>query len=141
MSETSQFTLWWFDEYFLPKKLIIFKDLIIDRRSRYTVVWGFVTSKQEVDDFIKYLRKDKYFQKSTHNTYAYRIKLENGTILEWKNDDWETWAWMCVLRELQRKNAVNLCLVVTRYFWWIYLQTDRFKNVIDCCQEFFKKIE
>ena len=98
-------------------------------------------SKQEVDDFIKYLRKDKYFQKSTHNTYAYRIKLENGTILEWKNDDWETWAWMCVLRELQRKNAVNLCLVVTRYFWWIYLQTDRFKNVIDCCQEFFKKIE
>lgn len=141
MSETSQFTLWWFDEYFLPKKLIIFKDLIIDRRSRYTVVWWFVTSKQEVDDFIKYLKKDKYFQKSTHNTYAYRIKLDNGTILEWKNDDWETWAWMCILRELQRKNWVNLCLVVTRYFWWIYLQTDRFKNVIDCCQEFFMKIE
>ena len=140
MSEITQITLWWFDEFLLPKKLIIFKDLIIDRRSRYTVVWWFVTNKQEVDEFIKYLKKDKYFQKSTHNTYAYRIKLENWSILEWKNDDWETWAWMCVLRELQRKNAVNICLVVTRYFWWIYLQTDRFKNVIDGCKMFFEKI-
>lgn len=141
MSDISQITLWWFDEFLLPKKLIIFKDLIIDRRSRYTLVWGFVTSKTEVDEFMKYLKKDKYFQKSTHNTYAYRLKLENGSILEWKNDDWETWAWMCILRELQRKNAVNICLVVTRYFWGIYLQTDRFKNVIEGCQEFFRKIE
>lgn len=141
MTQNLQISLWWFDEFLLPKKLIIFKDLIVDRRSRYTVVWGFVTNKQEVDEFIKYLKKDKYFQKSTHNTYAYRIKLENGSILEWKNDDWETGAWMCVLRELQRKNSVNICLVVTRYFGWIYLQTDRFKNVIDCCQEFFKKID
>lgn len=141
MTQNLQISLWWFDEFLLPKKLIIFKDLVVDRRSRYTVVWGFVTNKQEVDEFIKYLKKDKYFQKSTHNTYAYRLKLENGSILEWKNDDWETWAWMCVLRELQRKNSVNICLVVTRYFGWIYLQTDRFKNVIDCCQEFFKKID
>lgn len=102
MSEITQITLWWFDEFLLPKKLIIFKDLIIDRRSRYTVVWWFVTNKQEVDEFIKYLNKDKYFQKSTHNTYAYRIKLENWSILEWKNDDWETWAWMCILRELHK---------------------------------------
>jgi putative IMPACT (imprinted ancient) family translation regulator len=85
--------------------------------------------------------KDEYFKNATHNSYAYRIKLENSSVLEWKNDDGETWAWMCILRELQRKNAVNIMIVVTRYFGWIKLQTDRFKNVIDACKIFFEKYE
>lgn len=109
----------------------ILKDVIIDRKSKYSVVLWYVESKNEVDNFMKDLLNDKYFQKSTHNTFAYRIKLENWSILEWKNDDWETWAWMCILRELQRENFINTLVVVTRYFWWIHLQSDRFKNVID----------
>lgn len=111
------------------KKIIM--DAIIDRKSKYTIVAWYVENKQGVDDFIKELLKDKYFRKATHNTYAYRIKLENWSILEWKNDDWEIWAWMCILRELQRENAINILVVVTRYFWWIQLQSDRFKHVIN----------
>lgn len=109
----------------------IMQNIIIDRRSKYTVVWGLVESKEEVKPFLNVLLRDKYFQKSTHNTYAYRIKLENGSILEGKNDDWETWAGNCILRELQRAEVINTIVVVTRYFWWIHLQTDRFKNVIN----------
>jgi len=48
---------------------------------------------------------------------------------------------MCILREIQRENGVNMLLVVTRYFGGIKLQTDRFKNVIDACKMFFEKIK
>jgi putative IMPACT (imprinted ancient) family translation regulator len=46
---------------------------------------------------------------------------------------------MCILRELQRENAVWIMIVVTRYFGWIQLHSDRFKNVIDACKLFFEK--
>lgn len=109
----------------------IIQNVIIDRKSKYTAVLWFVTSKEEVDIFMKEILSDSYFRKATHNTFAYRIKLENGSILEWKNDDWETWAWMCILREIQREDFVNTLVIITRYFGWVHLQSDRFKNVIE----------
>ncbi len=109
----------------------IMQNVIIDRKSKYTAVLWFVTSKEEVDIFMKEILSDSYFRKATHNTFAYRIKLENGSILEWKNDDWETWAWMCILREIQREDFVNTLVIITRYFGWVHLQSDRFKNVIE----------
>lgn len=140
MFQDKQISLSTHDEFVLAKKLIILRDLIVDRWSKYTVVAWYIKSDLEVKVFIDYLLQDKYFQKATHNSYAFRIKLENWSIVEWKSDDWETWAWMCILRELQRKNAVNIILVVTRYFWWIKLNTDRFKNVINSCKLFFEKM-
>lgn len=78
------------EEIMLPKKMILFREIIIDRGSKYTVVGAYVTSKQEVQDTMKYLLRDKYFQKSTHNTYAYRFYNEEKHIIEGKNDDGET---------------------------------------------------
>lgn len=117
----------------------IMPNVIIDRKSKYTVVWWFVESKQDILNFMEEIMKDKYFQNSSHNSYAYRIKLENWSVLEWKNDDWEVWAWNCILRELQREEAVNTIVVVTRYFWWIHLQSDRFKNVINATKIILEK--
>jgi putative IMPACT (imprinted ancient) family translation regulator len=117
----------------------IMQNLIIDRKSKYTVTWGYVNSVDEVFEYMKDLLKDKYFQKSSHNTFAYRIKDQNWLILEWKNDDGETGAGNCILRELQRENAINTIVVVTRYFWGIHLNTDRFKNVIDATKIFLKE--
>lgn len=113
--------------------------MIVDRKSKYTVVWGFIESKEEIKPFIWDLNRDKYFQKSTHNTYAYRVTLENGSILEGKNDDGETWAWNCILRELQRAEVTNTIVVVTRYFGWVHLQADRFKNVIGATKIILKE--
>ena len=123
----------WSKEFKFKRKVL--QNIIVDRRSKYTVVWWYVRSKQEVSDFIKEILKDKYFNKASHNTYAYRIKLENWSILDWKNDDWEIWAWNCILRELQRENYINIIVVVTRYFWWIQLHADRFKNVINATKK------
>ena len=123
-----------------PKfKRKVMQNVIIDRKSKYTVVAWFVESKEDISNFLKEILKDKYFQKSAHNTYAYRIKQENWSILEWKNDDWETWAGNCILRELQRAEAVNSLVIVTRYFWWIFLQADRFKNVIEATKIILKE--
>lgn len=137
MTNKLSLDFWWKQPKFKRK---ILQNIIVDRKSKYTVVWWYVKSKEEVDVFIKELLKDKYFQKSTHNTYAYRIKLENWSILEWKNDDWETWAWLCILREIQREEAIDIIVVVTRYFWWIHLQSDRFKNVINATKNILKQI-
>ena len=119
----------------------ILQNVIVDRWSKYTVVWWCIESREDAKVFMKEILKDKYFRKATHNTYAYRFKQENWSIVETKNDDWETGAWNCVLRELQRANAVNTIVVVTRYFGWVKLQADRFKNVIDASKIFLKEFE
>ncbi|MDD3793850.1 MAG: YigZ family protein [Candidatus Gracilibacteria bacterium] len=125
-----------------PKyKRKILKDVIIDRKSKYTSILGFVISKEEVESFMKDILTDSYFKKATHNTFAYRIKLENGSVLEGKNDDGEVGAGMCILRELQREDFINTIVVVTRYFGGIHLQSDRFKNVIDATKIILKENE
>ena len=135
-----QITLDLWNELKLPKKLIVLKEIINDRKSKYSVIWAYIENLDEISDMISYIKTDKYFKNATHNSYAYRIKQENNSIIEWKNDDGETWAWMCILREIQRVNWVNMLIIVTRYFWWIKLQSDRFKNVIDACKIFFNKL-
>ena len=116
------------------------KNIIIDRRSKYTAVWGRVSSEAEVKIFMKDLLRDTYFRKATHNSFAYRLESDNGSIVEVKNDDGETWAGNCILRELQRENLVNTIVIVTRYFGGIHLQSDRFKNVINATKIFLEEI-
>ena len=137
MTNKLSLDFWWKVPTFKRK---IMQNVIVDRKSKYTVVWWFVESKQDIAEFVKELKRDKYFMKSTHNTYSYRIKLENGSVLEWKNDDWETWDGNCILRELQREDVINIVVVVTRYFGWIKLKSDRFKNVIDATKIILKEI-
>ncbi len=129
MTNNLSLDFWWTKTFLENKK--VFLDAIKDRWSIFTPAWGIVNSKEDINIFLNNLIKEKPFKKATHNSYAYRIKLENGSILEWKNDDWEKWAWLCILRELQRENYINSIVVVSRYFWWIHLQTDRFKHIIN----------
>lgn len=137
MYNENQFSLWITDSYEI-KETIRMYDIIIDRKSKYSVVWWVVNSALDVKKFINELNKEDFFRKSTHNSYAYRIRNDNWSIIEWKNDHWEKGAGMCILRELQRVEWQNTILVVTRYFWWVHLHTDRFKNVINACKIFIK---
>jgi len=68
----------------------IIKDIIVDRKSKYTLVVAYVENRTDIDATIKQLLQDKYFRKATHNSYAYRLKQENGSIIDGKNDDGET---------------------------------------------------
>jgi len=130
------FDFWW-TKTFLKDKKVIF-DAVKDRGSIFTPAWWIVKSKDDIHSYLKELIKDKPFKKASHNSYAYRIKLENGSILEWKNDDWETGAWMCILRELQRENYINSIVVISRHFGWIHLHADRFKHIINATKMILK---
>jgi putative IMPACT (imprinted ancient) family translation regulator len=136
MTTNLSFDFWWTKTFLENKKVIL--DAIKDRGSIFTPAWWIVNSKEDVHKFLNDLIIDKPFKNATHNSYAYRIKIESGSILEWKNDDWETGAWLCILRELQRENYVNSIVVVSRYFWWIHLQADRFKHIINSAKMILK---
>ncbi len=125
---------------FTIDKVFFFKDIIVDRGSHYSVFAAPITSREEVKDIQKSLKKQLYFDKATHNSFAFRIKTQTG-ILEGKNDDGEIWAGMCILRELERENAVNMIVVITRYFWWVHLQSDRFKHIINGVKILFEKVK
>jgi len=129
MTDNLSLDFWW-TKTFLDKKKVIL-DAIKDRWSVFTPAWWVVKSKDDINKFLEELVKEKPFKKASHNSYAYRLKLENWSILEWKSDDWETWAWLCILRELQRANYIDSIVVVSRHFWWIQLHSDRFKHIIN----------
>jgi len=131
MFNENQFSMDLWEALNIKEEFVEYRNIITDRKSKYSVCAWVITEKEDVKKFISKILKDKYYAKSTHNSYAYRIKDTNWVIIEWKNDDWEKWAGMCILREMIREDCQNMIIVVTRYFWWIHLQTDRFKNVID----------
>jgi putative IMPACT (imprinted ancient) family translation regulator len=130
------FDFWWTRTFLENKKVIL--DAVKDRWSVFTPAWAIVKSKDDIHRFLNNLVKEKPFKKASHNSYAYRIKLENWSILEGKNDDWETGAWMCILRELQRENYVDSIVVISRHFWWVHLHADRFKHIINATKMILK---
>ncbi len=131
----------WDNNDSIKQDFIVFKEIIIDRKSKYSASGGKIKSEEDIKIFLAKLKKDIYFQKADHNSFAYRFVWENNILIEGKNDDGETWAGMCILRELQRKDMKNIIVVITRYFWGIYLQNDRYKNVIEATKIFIEKCE
>jgi len=136
MTNKLSFDFWWTRTFLEDKRVIL--DAIKDRGSIFTPAGWIIKSKDDFHTFMKELVKDKPFKKASHNSYAYRIKLDNGSILECKWDDWETWAWMCILRELQRENYVDSVVVVSRHFGWVHLHADRFKHIINASKMILK---
>ena len=136
MTNNLSFDFWWTRTFLENKKVIL--DAIKDRGSIFAPAWWIVKSKEDIHSFMNELIKDRPFKKASHNSFAYRIKLENWSILEWKNDDWETGAWMCILRELQRENYIDSIAVVSRHFWWVHLHADRFKHIINATKLILK---
>jgi len=119
---------------------LFLKDIIEDRKSKYSVTYKKVFSKDDIKNYFHSLQKEKFYKKATHNTYAYRILVEDGSILEGKNDDGELGWWNCILNVMKHKNIVNTMIVVTRYYGWIHLNNDRFKHIIDATKIILEKI-
>lgn len=101
-------------------------NVISDRGSKYSVSGGSVTSRAEVDAFLKELKKNKKFAKATHNTWA--VLLPDGPL---KADDGEAGAGNVILRMLEREGIENHVIVVTRWFGGKHLGGDRFRHVAE----------
>ncbi len=107
--------------------------IIVDRGSKYSVTIGLTRTKQDIDDMLHRIQKDKKYRTATHNSYAHRI-ASGSQITDGKGDDGETGAGMAILRVLHRNNLINVTVVVTRWFGGVKLHGDRFRHIVDATQ-------
>lgn len=120
-------------------EFVLHEQIIEDRGSRYSVSYGQVQGREDIKAFLKTLKKNKKYQKATHNTWAARITHE-GAIFETKNDDGETGAGMVILRVMQKENVTDCIICVTRWFGGVKLMGDRFKHVQDATKYAIKSM-
>lgn len=120
-----------FEEKKIPQSdFVLLEQVIEDRGSRYSVSYGKVHGREDIKSFLIALKKNKKYQKATHNTWAARIS-HDGAIFETKNDDGETGAGMVILRIMQKEEVSDCVICVTRWFGGVKLMGDRFKHVQD----------
>lgn len=121
------------------EEFLQFDKIITDRKSVFSVTGGKITNREDAKKFLKKLKSDKRYAKATHNTWAARIS-HNGQMWETKADDGETGASNTILRVMQKSEAVNMIIVVTRWYGGIKLQGDRYRHFQDATKFFLKKI-
>ncbi len=112
------------------QSFILHEKIIEDRGSKYSVSYGKVAGREDIQTFLKTLKKNKKYAKATHNSWAARISKDKA-IYETKNDDGETGAGMVILRIMQKENVTDCVICVTRWFGGVKLMGDRFKHVQD----------
>lgn len=102
------------------------ENVISDRGSKYAVTGGPVSSRDDVDAFLKALKKKKKYAKATHNSWA--VLLPDGPL---KADDGEAGAGNVILRVLEGNDVTGHLVVVTRWFGGKHLGGDRFRHVAE----------
>ncbi len=110
--------------------------VISDRGSKYAVSGGSAASREDVDAFLKSLKRDKRFARATHNSWA--VLLSDGT--PHKGDDGESGAGMVIVRMLERVVLKDHVIVVTRWYGGKHLGGDRFRHVQDCVHAYLSHI-
>lgn len=95
---------------------------IVEKKSKFIANIFFVESVEEAENKIKEIKK-KYHD-ARHNCSSYRV-LDEGKIVEKSSDDGEPsgTAGGPMLNILQKRDLVNVVVIVTRYFGGILLGT------------------
>ena len=112
------------------------ENVVSDRGSRYAVSGEPVSSPEQVDAFLKQLKRNKRYAKATHNTWA--VLYSDGTPV--KNDDGESGAGMVILRMLEREGLTDHIVVVTRWYGGKHLGGDRFRHVQTCVRAYVEAL-
>ena len=95
---------------------------IVEKKSKFIANIYFVKSVEEAENKIKEIKKE--YHDARHNCSCYRV-IEEGKIVEKQSDDGEPsgTAGGPMLNILQKKDLVNVVVIVTRYFGGILLGT------------------
>lgn len=95
---------------------------IIEKKSKFIANIIYIESEKEAEEELNKIRK-KYHD-ARHNCYAYRITTQNG-IVQKQSDDGEPsgTAGAPMLDILEKKEIMNVIVIVTRYFGGILLGT------------------
>ena len=109
---------------FLPE--ILHGPKIQDRKSIFQAHMARVFNISEVNKFMAQLTSnDKKIAGATHNIMAYRLS-EGGSDCD---DDGESAAGSRLLHLLSMTDAIDIIIVVSRWFGGIHLGPDRFKHI------------
>ena len=95
---------------------------IVEKKSKFIANMYFVKSIEEAENKIKETKKE--YHDARHNCSCYRV-IEEGKVIEKQSDDGEPsgTAGGPMLNILQKKDLVNVVVIVTRYFGGILLGT------------------
>lgn len=95
---------------------------IVEKKSKFIANIFFVKSIEEAENKIKETKRE--YHDARHNCSCYRV-IEKGKIVEKQSDDGEPsgTAGGPMLNILQKKDLVNVVVIVTRYFGGILLGT------------------
>lgn len=131
------------DASYVAQGRVFLKNSIIDRWSKYSALMQDLPPSADPQRAAKLfsheLKKDSFFSKATHNSYAWRCERDDGWIAEWYHDDGEKGAGKIILRELQKAKLLNGIIVVTRYYGGVKLDGDRFRHVVDAAKKIIKE--
>ena len=114
----------------------IFNNILSDRGSKYAVSGAPVESRQDVQEVLKNLKKDKKFAKATHHSWAVILR-DGGPV---KNDDGESGAGRIILQMLEGADLQDHVVIVTRWYGGTKLGGDRFRRVQDCVRYYLDQL-
>lgn len=107
--------------------------VILDRGSVFTATVFPARTVEQVQVELERLVQGKKFRTASHNVVAYRLRGDNGQVIEHKDDGYsgrgrESGAGRVVLEVLRAREALDVVVVVTRWFGGIPLGGARFRH-------------
>lgn len=95
---------------------------VVEKKSKFIANIFYIENEKEAEEMINRIKK-KYHD-ARHNCFAYRVNGENG-IIQKQSDDGEPTgtAGAPMLNILEKRQLVNVVVIVTRYFGGILLGT------------------
>lgn len=113
-------------------------DVFTDRKSHFQAHLARVHSKDEVELVLNRLLENPKISRATHNMYAYRFtEIRSGREIKVHDcfDDGETGASSKMLELLEKMDASNVLVVVSRWYGGIHLGPDRFRHINNLTRE------
>uniref|UniRef100_A0A1B6H196 RWD domain-containing protein n=1 Tax=Cuerna arida TaxID=1464854 RepID=A0A1B6H196_9HEMI len=125
------------------RRLEIFHgEVITDRKSKFQGHAAVVTSVDQVKDMLSTLLENKKFAQATHNIYAYRVLKDGlpGCMAQDCDDDGENAAGSRLLHLLQTMGAMNVMVVVSRWYGGVHLGPDRFRHINNAARQVLQQL-
>ncbi|GIX96622.1 protein IMPACT [Caerostris extrusa] len=110
-------------------------ECIEDRKSIFQAHAAKVTSEKQVKKkILEKLKECKKIATATHNMFAYRISGNTKYPIQNSDDDGEGRGGNVILALLQKCEATNVVVIVTRWYGGVHLGTDRFRHICDAAK-------
>lgn len=109
---------------------IVHGEPFTEKRSTFQAHLAPVKNANDVEAVMDALLRNRKIAAATHNIMAYRISMPiKNTVLQDHDDDGETAAGGRLLHLLQIVDALDVVVVVSRWYGGIQLGPDRFKHI------------